>query len=310
MFGSAMLSQLHDLDLQLLRIFITVVESGGFSAAQGELGIGQSTISTQMAKLETRLGFRLCERGKAGFHLTPKGEQVLAATRKLFGAIETFKGEARGMADMLLGELRIGLSEALDDQVLERLGAAIGRFRQRNQAVQFELVSAMPAELERRLLQDQLHLAIGYFSGTQAALDYRPLFSEQQRLFCAAGHPLFERVDVSLDDLAGCDLVQHPYRFEGARQPFQSGPSSARTEQVECSLAFVLSGAHIGYLPEHIAVPWLAAGRLRALLPEETGYRVQFHLTRHRGRQAGEVELAFVEDLVRVFGDERGVLQL
>ncbi|WP_044871322.1 LysR family transcriptional regulator [Pseudomonas sp. LFM046] len=297
-----MLSQLHDLDLQLLRIFITVVESGGFSAAQGELGIGQSTISTQMAKLETRLGFRLCERGKAGFRLTPKGEQVMAATRKLFGAIETFKGEARGMADMLLGELRIGVSEALDDQVLERLGAAIGRFRRRNQAVQFELVSAMPAELERRLLQDQLHLAIGYFSGTQAALDYRPLFSEQQRLFCADGHPLFERTDVSLDDLAACDLVQHPYRFEGARQPFQSGPSSARTEQVECSLAFVLSGAHIGYLPEHIATPWLAAGRLRALLPEEAGYRVQFHLTRHRGRQAGEVEVAFVEDLVGVFG--------
>ena len=105
-----MLSQLRDLDLQLLRLFVTVVESGGFSAAQGELGIGQSTISTQMAKLETRLGFRLCERGKAGFRLTPKGEQVLAATRKLFAAIETFKGEAQGMADKLLDELRIGLS--------------------------------------------------------------------------------------------------------------------------------------------------------------------------------------------------------
>ena len=41
-----MLSQLRDLDLQLLRLFVCVVECGGFSAAQGELGIGQSTIST------------------------------------------------------------------------------------------------------------------------------------------------------------------------------------------------------------------------------------------------------------------------
>jgi DNA-binding transcriptional LysR family regulator len=305
MFGAAMLSQLHDLDIQLLRLFVCVVESGGFSAAQGELGVGQSTISTQMAKLETRLGFRLCERGKAGFRLTPKGEQVLAATRKLFGAIETFKGEAQGMADLLLGELRIGLSEALDNQVLQRLGNAIGRFRQRNQAVQFELISAMPAELERRLLQDQLHLAIGYFSGSQAALDYRPLFSERQRLFCGVGHPLFNRAEVGLDDLAACDLVHHPYRFEEARQPFQSGPSSARTEQVECSLAFVLSGAHIGYLPEHIAAPWEASGQLRALLPGETGYRVQFHLTRHRGRQPSEAQVAFVEDLMAAFDDRR-----
>ena len=189
-----MLSQLRDLDLQLLRLFVTVVESGGFSAAQGELGIGQSTISTQMAKLETRLGFRLCERGKTGFRLTPKGEQVLAATRKLFAAIETFKGEAQGMADKLLGELRIGLSEALSDEVIERIGKAVGRFRQRNQAVQIELLSAMPAELERRLLQDQLQLAIGYFSGSQTALDYQPLFEERQRLYCGSQHPLFARV--------------------------------------------------------------------------------------------------------------------
>src|SRR6218665_2672012 len=133
MYGACMLSQLRDLDLQLLRLFVSVVENGGFSAAQGELGIGQSTISTQMAKLETRLGFRLCERGKAGFRLTPKGEQVLAATRRLFSAIETFKGEAQDMADKLLGELSIGLSESLDSGVLQRVANAIGRFRQRNQ---------------------------------------------------------------------------------------------------------------------------------------------------------------------------------
>jgi DNA-binding transcriptional LysR family regulator len=117
---------------------------------------------------------------------------------------------------------------------------------------------------------------------------------------------LFERAAVGLDDLAASDLVHHPYRFEEARQPFSSGPSSARTEQVECSLAFVLSGAHIGYLPEHIAAPWEAVGQLRALLPEATGYRVQFHLTRHRGRQAGEVEVAFVEDLLAAFGGAEG----
>ncbi|MDT4866809.1 LysR substrate binding domain protein [compost metagenome] len=120
------------------------------------------------------------------------------------------------------------------------------------------------------------------------------------------GHPLFEREEVGLDDLAASDLVHHPYRFEEARQPFSSGPSSARTEQVECSLTFVLSGAHIGYLPEHIAAPWEAAGKLRALLPEETGYRVQFHLTTHRGRQPSEAQVAFTEDLIAAFGGAGG----
>lgn len=298
-----MLSQVRDLDLQLLRLFVCVVESGGFSAAQGELGIGQSTISTQMAKLETRLGFRLCERGKAGFSLTPKGEQVLAATRKLFGAIETFKGEAQGMADKLLGELSIGLSESLDAGVLQRVAAAIGRFRQRNQAVQIELISATPAELERRLLQDQLHLAIGYFSGNQAALEHQPLFDEQQSLYCAQGHPLFARARVNRADLDACDRVLHPYRFISLDEPYQGCPSSARCEQVEGSLAFILSGAHIGYLPQHVAAPWVANGLLRALLPDEVSFAVQFRLTRHRGRQPSEAQQALQADLLASFAD-------
>ncbi len=296
-----MLSQLRDLDLQLLRLFVTVVECGGFSAAQGELGIGQSTISTQMAKLETRLGFRLCERGKAGFRLTPKGEQVLSATRRLFSAIDTFKDEAQGMADKLLGELRIGLSEGLAAQVLEQVAEAIQRFRARNQAVQIELLTAMPAELERRLLQDQLQLAIGYFSGNQSALDYHPLFRERQVLYCAAGHPLFSRRPISRADLQQADSVRHPYRFVQAREPLQSSTSSAQTEQVDGALAFILSGRHIGYLPVHIAAPWQATGRLRALEADSLGFDVQFHLASHRGQHPGDAQRAFVEDLLQAF---------
>lgn len=296
-----MLNQLRDLDLQLLRLFVTVAEFGGFSAAQGQLGIGQSTISTQMAKLETRLGFRLCERGKAGFRLTTKGEQVLQATYRLLQAIDIFKDEAQGMADKLLGELHIGLSEALDAQVLERIGAAIGRFRRRNQAVRIELISAVPAELERRLLQDQLQLAIGYFSGNQSALDHQPLFSEQQVLYCSSKHPLFARSDICRDDLANCDLVYHPYRYITDTQPLQTRHSSGHSEQVEGCLALILSGAHIGYLPEHIATPWLASGRLRALLPAALSFTVQFHLASHRGRHPSDAQRALVEDLQAAF---------
>lgn len=296
-----MLNQLRDLDLQLLRLFVTVVECGGFSAAQGELGIGQSTISTQMAKLETRLGFRLCERGQAGFRLTPKGEQVLSSTRKLFGAIDTFKGEAQGMADRLLGELRIGLSEGLAASVLEQVVEAIGQFRGRKQQLQIGLITAMPAELERRLLQDQLHLAIGYFSGNQSALTYQPLFRERQMLYCAQGHPFYGRQNINPVDLQQADRVHHPYRFVQAREPLQGPASSAQTEQVDGALAFILSGRHIGYLPEHIAAPWQSSGRLWPIEPDSLAFEVQFHLASHRGQHPSDAQRAFADDSLHAF---------
>ena len=71
--------QVQDTDLKLLRIFETIVRCGGFAAAQPILNIGASSISEYMSQLETRLGLRLCERGRAGFRLTEEGAELHAA---------------------------------------------------------------------------------------------------------------------------------------------------------------------------------------------------------------------------------------
>ncbi|MDR2305685.1 MAG: LysR family transcriptional regulator [Paucimonas sp.] len=295
-----MLGQLHDLDLQLLRLFVTVVEAGGFSAAQGVLGLSQPSISQQMAKLETRLGYRLCSRGKGGFRLTEKGELLLQATRALLLQIEQFRQQANGVAGRLLGTVRIGLAENQDSSVTLRLAQAIARFRQRDETVQLELTSAPPAELERLLLEQRLDCAISYFSGNQAAFDYQPLFEEPQRLYCGQGHALFEMTQVNREQLLDTDQVRHPYRFLKQGEPFQSRRSSALAEQIDSALTLILSGRHIGYLPCHCAAPWEAQGLLRPLDPT-LDFSVQFTLARHRAQAPGEALLAFVEDLGAAF---------
>jgi len=295
-----MLGQLHDLDLHLLRLFVTVAEAGGFSAAQGVLGLSQPSISQQMAKLETRLGYRLCSRGKRGFRLTDKGELLLQATRGLLLQIEQFRQQANGVAGRLLGTLRIGLAENQHAGVTLRIAQAIARFRQRDEAVQLELTSAPPAELERLLLEQRLDCAISYFSGSQAAFDYQPLFEERQRLYCGKEHALFEVAQPTREQLLEADQVHHPYRFLKQGEPFRSLHSMAVAEQIDSALTFILSGRHIGYLPCHCAEPWEAQGLLRALEPG-LDFVVPFTLARHRGQVPEEALVAFVEDLVAVF---------
>ena len=70
---------------------------------------------------------------------------------------------------------------------------------------------------------------------------------------------------------------------------------------MEGTLAFILFGAHIGYLPERIATPWVTRGQLLALQPEQQGFNVEFRLAQHRGRQPSEAQQALVEDLLAVF---------
>ncbi|MGN8251143.1 LysR family transcriptional regulator [Pseudomonas sp. SMV7] len=295
-----MLGQLHDPDLHLLRLFVTVVEAGGFSAAQGVLGLSQPTISQRMAQLETRLGYRLCSRGKGGFALTEKGVLLLDATRGLLLDIERFRQQANGVAGQLLGTVRVGMAENQDKAVNLRLAAAIAAFRRRAEAVQLELISAPPAELERLLLEQRLDYAISYFSGNQAAFDYQPLFEEQQRLYCGNGHVLFGVTAVARERLLELDQVRHPYRFLKGGEPFQSRRSMAVAEQIESVLTFVLSGRHIGYLPRHYAQTWEDEGLLWALDPG-LDFVVPFTLARHRAQGVGEAQQAFAQDLLAAF---------
>lgn len=53
-------------ELRLLRVFASVVQHGGFSAAQLALGMTQATISTHMRHLEKWPCLRLCSRGRGG----------------------------------------------------------------------------------------------------------------------------------------------------------------------------------------------------------------------------------------------------
>ena len=52
----AVLGQLSDMDLRLLKVFKSVVDCGGMAAAELELNIGTSTVSRHVKDLETRLG--------------------------------------------------------------------------------------------------------------------------------------------------------------------------------------------------------------------------------------------------------------
>ncbi|VEB41567.1 chromosome replication initiation inhibitor protein [Chromobacterium violaceum] len=76
------LGQVSDFDIRLLRLFRAVAECGGFSAAEGVLGISRSAISLQMGDLEKRLGIRLCQRGRAGFASPTRDARCCAPARR------------------------------------------------------------------------------------------------------------------------------------------------------------------------------------------------------------------------------------
>ncbi|MEO6918064.1 MAG: LysR family transcriptional regulator [Collimonas sp.] len=302
-----MLNQLSDLDLRLIRVFLSVLDAGGISAAQTALNVSQSTISTQVATLETRLGYRLCERGRAGFRLTPRGEQFALSSRRLIENIDHFCLDAQQIGRKLAGKLQLGLIGHTAMSANARLSQAIARFRARDEAVMLSLAVLAPGQLEEEVINGRLDLGIGYFWHRLPNLEYAPLYAEHQIAYCAAGHPLFTQAGkLSLAALADHDWVWRSYPLpeaDGVDGAFQPARVTALADNMEAVAVLMLSGRHLGFLPEHFAAPLVQQGLLAALNPRLLCYDVTLHMVTRRQSSRGEVLQAFLDDLVAAHHD-------
>lgn len=303
-----MFTHLSDLDLRLIRVFLAIVDAGGVSSAQATLNVGQSTISTQLATLETRLGYRLCERGRGGFALTSRGEQFVDACRALFAAVETFDSTARNVGRKLVGTLTLGMIGNTPVSANARISEAIARFRERDESVRFSVLVRSPGELEEMLLAGRIHMAIGYFWHRVPSLEYTEIFAEDQLAYCARTHPLFDHAGrVTLAEAAEHDWAwrSYPLPEAGALAPRSI---SAVADNMEAVAMLVLSGRHLGYLPEHFAASYVNDGLLAPLKEATMRYRVAFHMVTRADRRGGgrgahsaknDIVDAFIEDMAR-----------
>jgi DNA-binding transcriptional LysR family regulator len=293
-----MRANVSDLDLRLLRIFIAVVDAKGLSDAQTTLNIGQPTISTHLATLEARVGFRLCERGRSGFHLTPRGEKFVAAARSLLSTITDFGISVRNMDKTLVGNLRIGLIDHAPTTLLQQVSSSVAAFRKRSEAVRFSLSVRPPRDLEDQLIHGELDLAFSYFWRHLPRMEYRNLFKERQIACCGRGHPLFSKAGMVLaEEAADHEWTWRSYPLPNAAVVRPHDSVTAVADDMEAVAILIMSGRYLGYLPEEFAEPYIGKKLLAPLNPKLLRYDVKFEMVHPRQTGKDDVLLAFLQDL-------------
>lgn len=294
---------LGDAELRLLRVFASVVQHGGFSAAQSALGMTQATISTHMRHLEERIGLRLCTRGRGGFQLTEEGRLVYDAALELFGSLEKFQsriGEAQGE---LSGNLSFGTVDAMISNRDLNLPGALAAFHAEAPRVHLEIDVAAPQILHQGLLNGSYQIVLMPSVGSvMPNVRSQPVFSEVQKLYCADGHPLFDRPDADLTDtlLEAQSFAGRTYMLNETICGVNFNWAAA-TPHMEGTLLLLLSGAYIGFLPDHYAGEWVRNGRLRILAPERMTFEDMFHIAypRNKPSRAAETLAAAIARSVR-----------
>lgn len=301
---------LGDVDIRLLRLFATVAEAGGFTAAEAELQVGLSTISKQLKALETRLGVTLCRRGRGGFALTDQGRSVLVAVRQLLSALDGFRERMNNIHTEIAGELNLGLIDTLVTDANFRLPHVLAAAKRRAPRVQVNISVDPPNLLEKAVVEERLHAAIVSVRQRLPGLNYRFLYAEQNNLYCAETHPLYRYCpdEVPVEMLMGCEVVGRSYaEHDEARQLASGLVRTATANDVEGVALLVLSGRYIGYLPDHYVRSTRFALPLRPVLPERFGYAVEFELATRARAPFSPSALNFLTELAREYGLAMGV---
>jgi len=296
------LNRLSDIDLRLLRIYKTVVEAGGFAAAEVELNISRAAISMAMGDLETRLGLRLCQRGRAGFCVTESGEQVYEAILQLFTSIEGFRTRVNTLHDQLKGDLNIGIADNLVTLPHMRITDALRQLKLKATDIGINISMMPPNEIEKAVLDGRLHVGAIPRLRKIAELEYHPLYEEQSQLYCSHHHPLFDSAD-QLDTIALVakhDAVAPAYaQTPATRAQYQALKTSSTATDREGVAFLIMTGCFIGFLPTHYAAQWIQKGEMKSVCAKHFHYTTDYVVINKKNAPTNSLVDVWLKELIK-----------
>lgn len=185
-----------DIDFDALRVFVLVVERGGFNAAAQALFKSQPAITAAVKKLEEQLGMLLFDRNQYRPALTEEGIKLHQRAQSLIGHWHNVSQFAEQLQAQQESDITIAIDVFFPLASLKNLLQGwINRFP----GTQFHFLSESLGGACERLLRNQADLIISENLIMKKAVEVIPLRTEP--LVAVAAPEFIERYRKQLDDL-------------------------------------------------------------------------------------------------------------
>lgn len=285
-----------------LQAFLAVAQHQSFTKAAAGLRVTPSALSHTLRNLEDKLGVRLLTRTTRNVSLTEAGVRLFESIAPLLEQIESELDALGELRDKPKGTLRISCT---DDQIELHLRPKLTTFLQDYPDIKLELyvdygfTNVVEARFDAgiRLGEDISKDMIAVRIGP----DWRLVVVGSPAYFARQPAPAtpYELTEHS------CINIRH--RVAGAIYAWEfEKQGRAFTVKVEGQLVFnsimhvlnaALDGIGLAYVPEPLAAPYLANGRLKAVITDWSPYFQGFHLYYPNRRQTSAAFMAFVETI-------------
>jgi LysR family transcriptional regulator, hydrogen peroxide-inducible genes activator len=240
-----------------LEYLIAVADHRNFRRAAESVGVSQPALSAQIQAVEDELGVQVFERDRRRVLITPHGAEIVTRARAALAAVDEVAGAARGLAEPLVGPLRMGVIPTVAPYVLPRLLPAVRKaFPKLELILREEQTSRLLSQLDAGVLECAL-LALpvpGDF--TAAAIGEEPFLLAAPR-----GSPLVAKQRrLRQSELAGEDVLLledgHCLRDQALAVCQQAGSTEVagvRATSLPTLVQMVAGGLGITLLPESAA---------------------------------------------------------
>jgi len=271
---------LMNLQTDLLRTFVSIVDLGSFTKAGAALGRTQPATSLQMRRLEVLVGQPLLRQHGRSFQLTPDGEILLSYARdilRLNDDAAAFFNRAK-----YSGVLRVGLPS---DYAVGFLQGVITEYARKHPEVALEIHCGLSGLILERMRADDLDLVIAMVDADRAQYLSRSWI--ERPIWTAAE-------DAGIDPAAGLSIAAHPdgciYRarmiraLDAAHIRWRIAYTSPGTSGLQNA---VVNGLGISALTRHTLLPGMRVLRPADGLPALEDIRVGLFYKHPRLSSAG-----------------------
>jgi LysR family hydrogen peroxide-inducible transcriptional activator len=190
--------------LQELKYLIALAHHGHFGKAAQACFITQSTLSTQIKKLEKFLGVMLFDRSLKPVTPTPIGREILAVARHIVDETERIREMARQARDPTMRTIHLGVIPTLGPYYLPHV---LPLLHKKYPGLRLLLREELTAQIIDRLLEGKFDAGLLTLPVANDKLRAEPLFYEPFFTALPAGHPLAANDTVKVTDIMSETLL-------------------------------------------------------------------------------------------------------
>ncbi len=270
----------YSIDIELTRLFVKVIQHGGFSKAADALKVPKSTVSKGVTRLEQQTGTKLLLRTTRSQTLTAAGRIFYETCLGPIQTLEDAQKSLYGQDNIVSGRIKLTAPEDIGSHVV---APSIGRLCLKYPNLEFELHYTNEIV---DLVKEGYDFAIRLGDLPASSLKQRKIGELQM---VAVASPLYLktagkiRTPADLEKLnclviSGSAASTHWLLKKDKKQLRARVRAQVQSNQVSSLLKIAQSGAGVALLPKFLCKSELESGKLVQVLPDWSGRKIDVSL--------------------------------